>query len=138
MILVSIERTNHDAKPRSSAGTFSLPDVDAAQRSERHTEDESHGHGQHRGQQAVKAELDQLKGGVASYPHSVEAVRGCRLRDDIFKSNLAGQPSNAKTKRVIITTDAHGRLWARTQAATSIYSGSNGENKGAKVNGARK
>lgn len=103
-----------------SSDSFSLPDVDAAQYSERHTEDESHGHGQQRGQQAVKDELDQLKGGVASYPHSVEAVRGRGLRDDIFKTNLSGQPSHAKTKKVIIT---HGGLCARTQAATSRYSG---------------
>lgn len=108
----------------SSADTFSLPDVDAAQDSEHHTEDESHGHGQQRGQQAVKDELDQLKGGVASYPHSVEAVRGRGLRDDIFETNLSGQPSHAKTKKVVISADTHGGLWARTQAATSRYSGS--------------
>lgn len=96
----------------------------AAQHPEHHTEDESHGHSQQRGQQAVKDELDQLKGGVASYPHSVEAVRGRGLRDDIFEVNLSGQPSHAKTEKVIISADTHGGLWARTQAVTSRYSGS--------------
>lgn len=76
--------------------TILLPDVDAAQHSEHHTEDKSHGHGEQRGQQAVKDELDQLKCGVASYPHSVEAVRGRGLRDHIFKTNLSTEPCKNK------------------------------------------
>lgn len=72
---------------------FSLPDVDAAEHPEDQSKDESHGNRQQRGQQAVKDEFDQLKRGVASYPHSVEAVRGDRLRDDIFKTNLTDYTS---------------------------------------------
>lgn len=81
--------------------------MDAAQHSEHHAEDKSQGHGQQRGQQAVKDELDQLERGVASYPHSVEAVRGRGLRDHIFKTHLSGQPSHAKTKKDIISADTH-------------------------------
>lgn len=87
---------------------LSLPDVDAAQHSEHHTEEKSHGHGQQRAQQAVKDELEQLEGGVASYPHSVEAVRGRGLRDHIFKTNLSGRVSHARTKKDLISADTHG------------------------------
>lgn len=54
--------------------SISLPDVDAAEQAEEQAEEERHGHGQQRGQHAVKEELDQLEGGVAPYPHPVEAV----------------------------------------------------------------
>lgn len=64
------------------------PDVDAAEHPEDQPEDERHGHGQQRGQEPVKDEFDQLEHGVASYPHSVEAVRGDGLRDDILKTHL--------------------------------------------------
>lgn len=64
------------------------PDVDAAEHPEHQSQDEGHGHGEQRGQQAVKDEFDQLKRSVAPYPHSVEAVRGDGLRDDIFKTHL--------------------------------------------------
>lgn len=84
---------------RETESNFFLPDVDAAEHPEDHAEDERHGHGQQRGQQAVKDEFDQLKGGVASDPHSVEAVRGDGLRDDIFKTNLSDRTS-------------HGTQWA--------------------------
>lgn len=70
---------------------FLLPDVDAAEHPEDQSEDEGHRHGQQRGQQAVKNKFHQLKHGVASYPYSVEAVRGDGLRDDIFKTNLSDQ-----------------------------------------------
>lgn len=63
--------------------------MDAAEHSEDHSEDKSHGHGQQRGQQTVKDEFNQLKHGVASYPHSVEAVCGDGLRNDIPKPNLS-------------------------------------------------
>lgn len=61
-------------KPGGREELISLPDVDAAEHPEDHSEEESHGHGQQRGQQAVKDEFDQLERSVASYPHSVEAV----------------------------------------------------------------
>lgn len=94
--------------PRCGPDTFlSLPDVDAAEHSEEHPEDKGHGHGQQRGQQPVKDELDQLKGGVASYPHPVEAVRARGLRDHVFKTNLSGHPSHAETKKDIISADTH-------------------------------
>lgn len=67
--------------------------MDAAEHPEHHPEDERHGHGEQRGQQAVKDEFDQLEGGVASYPHSVEAVRGDGLRDDIFEADLSDHTS---------------------------------------------
>lgn len=67
--------------------------MDAAEHPEHNPEDESHGHGEQRGQQAVKDEFDQLKRGVASYPHSVEAVRGDGLRDDIFETDLSDHTS---------------------------------------------
>lgn len=73
----------------------SLPDVNTAEHSKDYPEEESHGHSEQCSQQAVKDEFDQLKGGVASNPHSVEAVRGNGLRDDIFKTHLldqTGQP----------------------------------------------
>lgn len=62
--------------------------MDAAEHPEHHAEDERHGNGQQRAQQPVEDEFDQLEGGVASYPHSVEAVRGDGLCDDIFKADL--------------------------------------------------
>lgn len=62
--------------------------MDAAEHPEDQSEDERHGHGQQCGQQAVKDEFDQLKRGVASDPHFVEAVRGDGLRDDIFETDL--------------------------------------------------
>lgn len=71
--------------------------MDAAEHPEDHSEDESHGHGQQRGQQAVKDEFDQLKHGVASYPHSVEAVCGEGLRDDIFETDLSDHTSQRRT-----------------------------------------
>lgn len=78
------------AVARLGAKRVSLPDVDAAEDPEEQPEDEGHGHCQQRGQQAVKEKLDQLEHGVASYPHSVEAVRGDGLRDDVFKTDLSG------------------------------------------------
>lgn len=75
----------------------SLPDVDAAEQPEHHSQDESHGHGEQRGQQPVKDEFDQLEGGVASYPHSVEAVRGAGLRDDIFEADLSHHTTQRHT-----------------------------------------
>lgn len=80
---------------------FSLPDVDAGEHPEHQTEDESHGHGEQRGQQAVKDEFDQLKHGVASYPHSVEAVCGDGLSDDIFETNLSHRTSRSGEKNMI-------------------------------------
>lgn len=68
-----------------------LPDVDAAEHREHHTEDERHGHGQQRAQQPVKDEFDQFESGMAPYPHSVKAVRGDGLRDDIVKADLSDQ-----------------------------------------------
>lgn len=62
--------------------------MNAAEHSEDQSEDESHGHSQQSGQQAVKDEFDQLEGGVASYPHFIEAVCGNWLRDDILKTDL--------------------------------------------------
>lgn len=79
----------HRAKTLQVERNFFLPDVDAAEHPEHHPEDESHRHGQQCGQHAVKDEFDQLKGGVASDPHSIEAVRGDGLRDDIFKTDLS-------------------------------------------------
>lgn len=76
---------------------FSLPDVDAAEHREDQPEDERHGHGQQRGQQPVEDEFDQLKRGVASYPHFVEAVSGDGLCDDIFETNLSGHTSQGNT-----------------------------------------
>lgn len=69
---------------------FVLPDVDAAEHREHQAQQESHGHGQQSRQQAVEDEFEQLKRGVTSDPHSVEAVRGDGLRDDIFKTDLSG------------------------------------------------
>ena len=66
-----------------------LPDVDAAEHREHQAEDERHGHGQQSAEQPVDHEFHQLKHGVASYPHFVEAVCGDGLRDDIFKTNLS-------------------------------------------------
>lgn len=77
----------------------SLPDVDAAEQPEQHSQDESHRHGEQRGQQPVKDEFDQLERGVASYPHSVEAVRGAGLRDDIFEANLSHHTVQRHTMR---------------------------------------
>lgn len=65
------------------------PDVHTAQHSEQQTQEESRGHGQQRAQQAVEEELRQLKGGVASDPHSVEAVRRDGLRDEILEAHLS-------------------------------------------------
>lgn len=76
---------------------FFLPDVDAAQHPEHHSEDERHRHGQQCGQQAVKDEFDHLERGVTSYPHFVEAVSGGGLSDDIFKANLSEHTSNGHT-----------------------------------------
>lgn len=67
--------------------------MDAAEHPEHQAEEERHGHGEKRGQQAVKDEFDQLERGVASYPHSVEAVRGDGLRDDIFETDLSDHTS---------------------------------------------
>lgn len=108
--------------------------MDAAEHCEHHPEDKGHGHGQQRGQQPVKDELDQLEGGVASYPHPVEAVRGRGLRDHVFKTNLSGPPSHAETKKDIISADTHdgGGMWARTEAATSRYSGAKCYTRGKK------
>lgn len=79
-------------------GTFHLPDVDAAEHPEDQSQDESHRHGQQRGQQAVENKLHQLKHGVASYPHSVEAMCGDGLRDDIFETNLSDHNETEKAQ----------------------------------------
>lgn len=73
--------------------------MEAAEHPEHHPEDESQGHGEQRGQQAVKDEFDQLKHGVASYPHPVEAVRGDGLRDDIFKTDLSDHTRQRHTMK---------------------------------------
>lgn len=88
--------------------------MDAAQHPEHQAEDESHGHGEQRGQQAVKDEFDQLKHGVASYPHSVEAVCGDGLGDDIFETNLLHHTSRSGEKNRISA--------GKEGSATSRYS----------------
>lgn len=88
--------------------------MDAAEHPEHQTEDERHGHGEQRGQQAVKDEFDQLKHGVASYPHSVEAVCGDGLSDDIFETNLSHRTSRSGEKNMISA--------GKEGSATSRYS----------------
>lgn len=72
--------------------------MDAAEHPEDQTKDESHGHGQQRGEQTVKRELHQLEHGVASYPHPVEAVCGEGLRDDIFETDLSHHSKTEKAE----------------------------------------
>lgn len=67
-----------------------LPDVDAAEGREHQPQGERQGHGQQGGQQPVEDEPEQLEGCVAADPHSVEAVRGAGLREDVFKIDLFG------------------------------------------------
>lgn len=73
--------------------------MDAAEHPEHHSQDESHGHGEQRSQQPVEDELDQLERGVASDPHSVEAVRGAGLRDDVFEADLSHHTIQRHTMR---------------------------------------
>lgn len=106
---------------------FVLPDVDAAEHREHQAQQESHGHGQQSRQQAVEDEFEQLKRGVTSDPHSVEAVRGDGLRDDIFKTDLSGDRREKDGDKMIrrpwsTQEGAWRRWWIDAQAATSRHS----------------
>lgn len=79
-------------------GDMSSPDVDAAQQSEEQPQCEGHGNSQQGGQQPVEEELDQLEGGVAPDPNSVEAVGGAGLANHIFKTHLLRNHNQSRPK----------------------------------------
>lgn len=85
-------------KEHNETGNVSSPDMDAAQHSEEQPQCEGHGNGQQGGQQPVEEELDQLEGGVAPNPNSVEAVGGARLADHVLETHLLRHHDQSRPK----------------------------------------
>lgn len=82
-----MENTTESQQPSPTRSLF-IPNMYTAEDPENNSYDECHGNGQKRGEDPVEDVFNQLEHSMTANPHSVKAVCGDGLSNDVFKTNL--------------------------------------------------
>lgn len=86
----AVENTTESQQPSPTRSLF-IPNMYTAEDPENNPRNKCQGNSQKRGEDPVEDVFHQLEHSMTADPHSVKAVRGDRLSDDVFKTNLWNQ-----------------------------------------------